>query len=342
MSYQSLVEQYKGGKPMRQILSENPDVKRTTMYYHIKKTPEIGESIPQAREIPREIPRESIPRPNQIERTDAFLNNFKSKKTGKLGWQKENEIMDLFGDVMPSNSKKTSFDPMSLLQDDEPKTSTKSNIPMTKSWWSKEPRTKKEMAKEEAEQKETDRLALVQKCRLYIHHFPDLGQLHLVPKKRDGEADVDKFIKDLYTKKEGDLEKIIHLFKFSCRNRIGNNSTITIAENVLKTGTKILEHTLCMTGMKVNGLCDKIMDDEDVSRCLKEILIDSSINTLSYGPKTDLGLKVGMAIVQLDSQNRIEEKMLKQKQDVNSQKSEIVRNLESKKSDDLIEKYEDL
>lgn len=334
--YQTLVDQYKDGRPMKKILEDNPDVKRTTLYYHIKKAnPNNEVNTPQVREAP---PVSEVT-PRQIERTDAFLNNFKSKKTGKLGWQKENELMNLFGDV--ADTKKTSFDPMSLLQDDEPP-APKHGLPMTKAFWTKQPKTKKEIAKEESEQKETDRLALVQKCRLYIHHFPDLGQLHLVPKKKDGEADVDKFIKDLYTKKEGELDKIIHLFKFSCRNRIGNHSTITIAENVLKTGTKILEHTLCLAGMKVNGLCDKVMDDEDVSRCLKEILIDSSINTLSYGPKTDLGLKVGLAIIQLDSQNRIEEKILKQKTDINVQKNEIVRNLESKKSDDLIKKYEDL
>ena len=338
MSYSSLVQEYKAGKPMRKILSENPDVKRTTMYYHIKNTTDDNSNV-QAPTVEPDIRQTPTVQPRQVERTDAFLNNFKSKKTGKVGWQKDNDLMNLFGDI--GKDTKTSFDPMSLLQDDEPKNSGH-GLPMTKSFWTKQPKTKKEIVKEEYEQKETDRLALVQKCRLYVHHFPDLGNLHVVPKKKDGEADVDKFIKELYTKKDGELEKLVHLFKFSCRNRIGNHSTVTIAENVLKTGTKILEHTLCLAGMKVQGLTDQVMSDDDVNRCLKEILIDSSINTLSYGPKTDLGLKMGLAIIQLDSQNRIEDKILKKKTDVNTQKTEIIRNLESKQSEDLINKYQDL
>ena len=61
-----------------------------------------------------------------------------------------------------------------------------------------------------------------------------------------------------------------------------------------------------MVGLKTNGLTDKIMKDEDIHRCLKEIQIEHGINTINYGPKTDLLLKLGMTIVQCDSQNRIE------------------------------------
>jgi len=56
-------------------------------------------------------------------------------------------------------------------------------------------------------------------------------------------------------------------------------------------------------------LTKTVMADPDIIRCVKEILIDNSITSLSLGSKSDLILKLGMKIVSTDSQNRIENRM---------------------------------
>ena len=113
----------------------------------------------------------------------------------------------------------------------------------------------------------------------------------------------------LYSKKEQDLDKILNFIRFHVRNNINENSSIKLASNVLETGVKVIEHVLLVVGVKSQNLTKNVMADEDIIRCVKEILIDNSITSLNLGPKSDLMLKLGMKVVSCDSQNRIEHRI---------------------------------
>jgi hypothetical protein len=180
----------------------------------------------------------------------------------------------------------------------------------SKSWWLSAPK-KEKTKKEEQLEEDNEQLCLVQKIRLYFIHFPELGKLHIVPRKRGtDEPDTDKWLVSLYTKKVPDLEKMLNFIRFHTRNSLNENSSIKLASSILETGVKVLEHALVILGVKAQGLTKDVVADDDIIRCIKEILIDNSITSLNIGPKSDLALKIGMKIVQQDSHNRIEGQMM--------------------------------
>ena len=113
----------------------------------------------------------------------------------------------------------------------------------------------------------------------------------------------------LYDKKVDDLLKIVNLIRFHVRNTINENSSVRLANNLLETSVKVLEHTLFLIGVQSQDLTKSVMEDQDIQRCVKEILIDHSITPVNLGPKSDLALKLGMKIVSTDSQNRIDRKL---------------------------------
>jgi hypothetical protein len=153
----------------------------------------------------------------------------------------------------------------------------------------------------------------VQKIRLYLTHFPDLEKLHIVPRKKNSvDPDTEKWLISLYTKKQAELDKMLNFIKFHVRNNINEQTSIKMANNLLETGTKTLEHILLLVGLKVQGLSKNMMEDEDVERCVREILIDNSISTLNLGPKADLGLKLVMKVVSTDGANRLGEEVDRQ------------------------------
>ena len=185
------------------------------------------------------------------------------------------------------------------------------------SFWTKLPKEEKTKEKVLLED-DNERLVLVQKIRLYFLHFPELEKLHIVPRKpkrkSDGDnppdvPDVDKFMLSLYDKKVDDLLKIVNLIRFHVRNTINENSSVRLANNLLETSVKVLEHTLFLIGVQSQDLTKSVMEDQDIQRCVKEILIDHSITPVNLGPKSDLALKLGMKIVSTDSQNRIDRKL---------------------------------
>jgi hypothetical protein len=134
--------------------------------------------------------------------------------------------------------------------------------------------------------------------------------LHIVPlKKGTDEPDTEKWLISLYSKKQDGLEKILNFVRFHVRNNISENSSIKLASNALETSVKVLEHVLLLVGVQSQDLTKTVMSDPDIIRCVKEILIDNSITSLSLGSKSDLLLKLGMKIVSTDSHNRIERQM---------------------------------
>jgi hypothetical protein len=350
----NLAQEYKNGKSMKQILSENPGVSKSTVYHHVRKmNKENNNDIEQVENVDnndnielnnlesqnvQEVSDEkensndsniemSI---NKAPKFDSFLGGFKNKKDNNMSWSKTDKLDNLLSGFM----EEPIYEPKELMKPVKKQEESVKIKPL--SWWSKKEKTPKEKQKEEMEHEENERLESIQKIRLYMLSFPDLENLHIV------KPDKDKYLISLYTKKQVELDKTLHFMKFHCRNQLSEKTGSKIFENMFKTTCKFSEHLLCMLGMKVNGLTEKVMEDDDIERCLKEICIDHSIHTLSYGPKTDLFLKLGMNIVQLDSQNRIEEKIEQQIKKQPAKENIMTKKLENTFNKNLAEKYNDL
>ena len=97
-----------------------------------------------------------------------------------------------------------------------------------------------------------------------------------------------------------------------------------------------------LVGIKSKGLSESVMEDKDVLRCVKEIMIDNSIASMAIGPKSDLVLKLGMKLVSIDSQNRIEEKITECKQPSNREPTSTDDSEDELLSPHLQQKYNDL
>lgn len=364
VNYKSLAQEYKNGKSIKQLLKENPGAKRGAIYYQVNKEgatktePEINQednsnifmdvkkvSEPEQNNIEERI-EETIPQPTpqpqpvyaNVPRVDSFLGGYRDKKdNSKLTWKQESAIDRLFGDMFDTPT----YDPRQLASvKDKPKENSLAN--KSWSWWSKQEKTPKQKEKEEMVEEENERLSLVQQIRLYFHHFPFLADLHIVPlDKKTNEPDVEKYLISLYTKKPQELERTLHFVKFHTRNQISESST-KIFENVAGTVFKFSEHFFIMCGLKVQGLTDKVMSDEDIQRCLKEIQIEHGVSTINYGPKVDLAINLCSTIAKLDTENRIEDKIKRQQQQEELKQSQKVRKLERTSNSELMDKYKDL
>lgn len=379
-----LAVQYINGKSMKEIMSENPNVPRASVYHNVKKL-QAGESsssqvsktiemVPKANKItviddeqpdfsdfniefiakqPDETPKPIIETPKPIIETpkpvsnikipDAFLQGFQKKnvQTGKkeMSWEKEDRINRLFGNVL----SKPEYDPSKLASVEEPKrdNSILSKISrMVKN--PPKPKTKRELDKEEFEEHENERLKSVQKIRMYLNTFEDLHDLHIIPKQKNGEPDIDKYMISLYTKKQEELDKLEHFIVFHVRNNMTSKTSSKIAHHTFETLCRVLEFTLSKVGVHAQGLTDDIMNDEDVDRCLKEILIESELYKLSYGPKSDLLIKLGMKILEKDSKNRIENKLLNKVDDAKGSHTSKIKRMKATYSEDLANKYKEL
>ena len=320
-----LVQEHQSGKSVGQIMRENPEVKKSTFRYHIKQAaspvikpaqePEVHveqgqesngtDLAPEPKSDPEAAAVKSVPKPvrdNFLEEfaPDIFQSNSKPEPLGKNVADSIFSLDDIFTpENLATPQKSTHVE----------KSSKGCPLGKTKSWWLTGKSKVQKAIKHDPHKEDNDQLALVQKIRLYFVHFPELETLHVVPKNKSGAPDVEKYLVSLYTKKTPDLEKLLNFVRFHVRNSIAENSSMKLASNVLETSVRVLEHTLMLVGIKSKGLSDSVMEDKDVLRCVKEIMIDNSIASMAIGPKSDLVLKLGMKLVSIDSQNRIEEKI---------------------------------
>lgn len=312
----SFVDQHKAGKTVRQIINENPEIKKSSFQYHLNK--DKSKSISKSKSEPEPEPEHSpapksakvdgqpdSPEPSIVPIKDTFLQEFspqafRPKPPPKPMGGLVDSVFSL-DDVFQPEMLAT---PQKVMQVPKPSSNP---LGKSKSWWlSSKTNEQNDQTKSDNEQ-----LVLVQKIRLYFVHFPELGGLHIVPKKKaSDEPDIEKWLISLYAKKVPELQKTLNFVRFHVRNNISENSSIKLASNVLETTVKVLEHTLMLIGVQAQNLTKDVMQDEDITRCLKEILIDNSINSLNLGPKSDLCLKLGMKIVAADSQNRIERRLV--------------------------------
>lgn len=349
-----LVDEHRAGKTIAQIVRENEGVKKSTFRYHIKKAnqdepqtqpePE-SESKLEANIVPDIVPiseptKRVVPR---VQVRDDFLTSLQPIKSDT----KRSAVDSLFGlDSMMGGSAVDSmfsvndiFNPDTLKQIDVVPEKAKSALGKSKTWWLSGNKDKAPTKSELALKEDDEQLILVQKIRLYFVHFPELEKLHIVPFKRNTETpDTEKWLISLYSKKQEELEKILNFIRFHVRNNISENSSIKLASNVLETGVKVLEHVLLVVGVQSQNLTKNVMEDQDIIRCVKEILIDNSVTSLSLGPKSDIVLKLGMKIVSCDSQNRIEQKIESQAR----AKAKAKVDNTSPLNGDLAERYKDL
>lgn len=332
-TWNELVNEHKSGKSVRQIMDENPEVKKTSLRYHINKANKDSPddevtSAPETQTVQKPV-------------VDSFLNTFNEPKT-TMSHQRPmgtNLVDQLFSDelFLPETLNKVA---------PKPAAGPKSIASKPLSWWSNT-KTKPTIVDKHAS--ENENLELVQKIRLYFVHFPELAKLHIVTRKKGTDTpDTEKWLISLYSKKTLELEKILNFVKFHTRNSLNENSSIKMASNVLETGVKILEHTLMLVGVKGQGLTKNVMEDEDILRCVKELLIDNSITSMTLGTKSDLLLKLGMKIMSQDTNNRIEEKMMSIQAQREAQKSKLKQADEEEAPElerldqTLLDKYEDL
>jgi len=371
--YETALQEHLNGKTLKDLLSENPDIKRSTFYSYKKKHSEGSEGSVsdapaktkvsfQLRE--KEPTNDSAPAPVPVHVQDDFLSHQMPDRFMDIGADsRKSSLLASFGDIGKSSSGVSGsaasmmardfadlemYDPQALRQ--APQVSQQESMIKGgslgghgKSWWSKMPKFKKEQTPEQ--QRSEQQMIAVQKVRLYLMHFPHLEQLHIIPKKKSGEPDTEKYLISLYTKKQADLEKVLDFLQFHVRNCINEQTSTKMATNVITTGSKVLEHVLVALGLKVQGLTKNLMEDEDVDRCIKEILIENSINTFNLGPKADLGLKLMMKIVSTDSSNRIEETVKRKAEErvLEQQKQSALKNEQPKPvPDELQAKYDDL
>ena len=292
--------------PVSSHLLQNPSPLRNETSA-LNQPPQTSQSAPKRLEMRPRVPSKpsNMPpkMPSNIQRVDRFATGERSKMS-KSG---DGLLDNLFGDL---NFNEPSYNPSDLARPaPSPPSQNKSLLSKGKSFWFKPPKEK--TPKETEEEEENERLVLIQKIRLYFHHFSSLQNLHIVPNKRNSETkDLGKFLEGLYSKKKLDLEKMLHFVKFHVRNQINENTSNKVVESAFQTSIKVLEHLLLLTGLRVGGLTSNVMSDPDIQRCLKEIMIDKSIHTMNFSPGVDLALKVGMGIIQTDASNRITESMV--------------------------------
>ena len=355
-----LVQEHQSGKSVGQIMRENPEVKKSTFRYHIKQAaspvikpaqdlePEVHveqgqesngtDLAPEPKSDPEAAAVKIVPKPvrdNFLEdfAPDIFQSNLKPEPLGKNVADSIFSLDDIFTpENLATPQKSTHVE----------KSSKGCPLGKTKSWWLTGKSKVQKAIKHDPHKEDNDQLALVQKIRLYFVHFPELETLHVVPKNKSGAPDVEKYLVSLYTKKTPDLEKLLNFVRFHVRNSIAENGSIKLASNVLETSVRVLEHTLMLVGIKSKGLSNSVMEDKDVLRCVKEIMIDNSIASMAIGPKSDLVLKLGMKLVSIDSQNRIEEKITECKQPANDEPTSTGDSEDELLSPHLQQKYNDL
>ena len=363
-----MIEDHKTGKTIAQICNEN-DVKKSTLRYHLNKT----KPLEQIQEEQIQETSEQDPEQDQEQIQEPIQEQAPPKATAKISKRQapqEHVVDDFLTSFAPENfqsQKKNSptseerliegmfsmdeiFQPESLAME-QPTYSTRKEKPLagiTKSQWFSG-KSKKTVLSDKEFEEDQEQMVLVQKIRLYFVHFPELEKLHIVTRKKGTDVpDTEKWLISLYTKKQADLEKVMNFIKFHVRNNINENSSIKLATNILETTVKVLEHLLMVVGVESKDLTKNVLDDDDIRRCLKEILIDNSINTLNLGAKSDLALKLGMKIVSTDSHNRIDKQIALQAQQAKEKKeappkAQAQAQVQAKPlNDDLAKKYNDL
>ena len=138
-----------------------------------------------------------------------------------------------------------------LLREDKPKPEeAKFNYNSLLKGKIKKPQEQKE---ETDKEKEQSRLKKVYQVRLYLYTFKDCDNLFLALNVEQNDKKINKFIQDLYRRKEADLEKLLDFIKFHIRH---NNNTVqgNFCTGVFFTITKILELFLLKVGIDV--ICD--------------------------------------------------------------------------------------
>ena len=168
---------------------------------------------------------------------------------------------------------------------------------------------------------------------MYLYNF-DLDDLHIVGGNKE------KFLVGLYTKKEAELNKILHFIKFHVRF---NNKQISksLVENGFYTVCKAVEIFSGYLGIQSEGFTQKIKEDQEVDRLIKEIAIEFEATKPSFGPKTDLGLKILTNLAHTDASNRLKE--VEGVKKVNPSVEKIKEQLSNKEvKQEQKEKYQDL
>ena len=190
------------------------------------------------------------------------------------------------------------------------------------------------------EQIEESRLKLVYQVRLYLYTFKDCENLFLALNVEQNDKKINKFIQDLYRRKEVELTKLLHFIKFHIRH---NNNMIqgNFVSGVFFSVVKIFELVLYKIGIDITGLSDDLRNDKDIISNLKEIEIEMTAGKLNVGPKVDVMFKLCQAGLGKFTQNKLLSKMKDASK--TERLKDIAGKLQSKPlNEELQEKYKDI
>eukprot|EP00049_Salpingoeca_infusionum_P016638 m.342258 g.342258 ORF g.342258 m.342258 type:complete len:339 (+) comp16121_c0_seq16:2263-3279(+) len=338
MSIEQAIQDYKSGKSAKEVLKAYPDVKRSSFYYHLKKSNNnLDNQVQQVERFEQdkinlnpiaetftevEQPQFDIldNQPQIFEAEDFGLLNTQSK-SGPT----EADFMADFGHLLQNAN---TFQPENITQPkpDPPKVEVPvKESSLFKNFFKKKPKTEEEKQIEQQQKKDADeikRFRLVHQIRLYVYNY-DLDHLNIIKPNRE------KFVYDLYNKNETELNKLLNFIKFHIRfqnkqvsNSLMSNTVLLLSKFVEVAGGKV--------GLQLDGLTEDIQQDEEIQSLLKEISIEFEASKPYFGAKTDITLKLLMKIGQKHSMNKMISGMKPQKQETKPVKR------------DTVEKFKDL
>ncbi len=224
---------------------------------------------------------------------------------------------------------------------DEPKLSVSKLVNGLKSKSSKSSSNDNKAPEDVVKEKEQARLKLVYQVRLYLYTFKDCENLFLALNvEQNNDKKINKFIQDLYRRKEVELVKLLDFIKFHIRH---SNNMIqgNFVSGVFFTITKILELILFKFGVNVVGLTDDLRADKDIISNLKEIEIEMTAGRINVGPKTDVMFKLCQTALSKFTHNKLVNKM--EEAGKKEKMREVMDKLQAKPVNvELQEKYKDI
>lgn len=193
---------------------------------------------------------------------------------------------------------------------------------------------------EQRQKNEDERLKLVYQVRLYLYTFKENKHLFLALNLDLDDKKINKFIQDLYRKKNADLKKMLEFIKFHIRHD-NHNITGNFVANIFFTIIKVIETILYKFGIDLTGLSDDLRNDPELMSNLKEIEIEMTSQKLNLGAKGDLLLKICTKSLTKYTENKLIKSM--KKNDGGDTTKQVYNKLSEKpKNEELEEKFNDL
>ena len=279
MSLEQATQEYLNGTKMKDVLTKYPDLNRQKIYYNVRKVKKSFEAEERSEGVEKEnvnggndaengenIDANNVE--NENNNVEEIINSVKMEDEPFIIQAESfgmNEIIKpahnpdemlsdfgyLFKDVEdalnPSNVQQPQ--PRNPVNDVKPPTLKQMERDLVKS-------TKKEEPINET-QEDNKRFKIIHQIRLYVYNYEHVKQLHII------KPTPEKFIIELYNKKEQELNKLLNFIKFHVRFCNKTVST-SLLSNGLTIGTKLIEHLGGYLGADLRGLTEDVAHDDEI------------------------------------------------------------------------------